>query len=246
MNHLGFLTAFLVTVFLSCTSSSESNTAVQKGGLLSASDFAAELQKMESATILDVRTPSEFESGHLSGAINLDISSSDFESGVKALDPTKPVFVYCLSGGRSSSAAQYLRSQGFTTVNDLQGGILQWRAAKLPLEQGVKAAKLTGMTQQEFDALLTTEQLVLVDFYAEWCQPCKRMEPYLNEISKEMADKVKVVRIDVDANRSVSDQVGVTVLPTLLLYKKGKISWKQEGFIEKEAVVKTLKGVWEG
>jgi thioredoxin len=159
---------------------------------------------------------------------------------VSELDVSKPVFVYCLSGGRSASAAQYLKGRGFKRVYDLQGGIMQWRAAKLPLEQGGGGAKGAEMSQQAYEELIKSDQLVLVDFYAEWCQPCKRMAPYLAEISKEMADKVKVVRIDVEANRALSEKIGVTMLPTLLLYKGGKVSWKQEGFIEKEAVVKQI------
>jgi|1048.fasta_scaffold01315_4 thioredoxin 1 len=240
MRHLSLFAILVAVIQFSCSSSPDAERKIVQGGVLSALDFATALQQAGPATILDVRTPSEFAGGHIVGGENADISSGAFEKRVSELDVSKPVFVYCLSGGRSASAAQYLKGRGFKRVYDLQGGIMQWRAAKLPLEQGGGGAKGAEMSQQAYEELIKSDQLVLVDFYAEWCQPCKRMAPYLAEISKEMADKVKVVRIDVEANRALSEKIGVTMLPTLLLYKGGKVSWKQEGFIEKEAVVKQI------
>lgn len=249
MKHL---TRFSIATALSlllvaCNQTSEKPASVTAapaaGGLLTPQAFSVALQNTPEAIILDVRTPEEYASGHIAGAQNIDISGSDFQTRVAAMDPSRPVFVYCLSGSRSASAAGLLRKKGFKVVNDLQGGMMQWRAAQLPLEQGGASAKKSGMTQKDFDALLQTDKLVLIDFYAVWCQPCKRMEPYLAEINREMSDKVNVVRIDVEANRAVAEQLGVTALPTLMLYKKGVVAWRHEGFIEKEAVVKKLTGV---
>jgi len=96
------------------------------------------------------------------------------------------------------------------------------------------------MTKAQFDALVNSDKVVLVDFYADWCQPCKKMEPYLNEISKEMADKVEVVRINADDNSQLCRELKVDALPYLHVYKNNKLTWSNMGFIGKEEVVKQL------
>ena len=79
-----------------------------KGGKVSIDEFEKLLSLTKNRQLIDVRTDEEFQSGHLKNALNIDINSSDFEPKIKALDKTKPVFVYCLSGGRSSSAAGFM------------------------------------------------------------------------------------------------------------------------------------------
>lgn len=93
----------------------------------------------------------------------------------------------------------------------------------------------------QYNALLNSNKLVLVDFYADWCAPCKKMKPYLDEISKEMKDKVVVVRIDADANKALAKALKVDALPVLLLYKGKKQIWSYKGYISKAEVVKKLK-----
>lgn len=83
--------------------------------------------------ILDVRTAGEYASGHIEGAINLDINRADFQQEAKKLDPNRPVLVYCLSGIRSDRAARVLLSQGVKNVYNLRGGTRAWTAAGLPL-----------------------------------------------------------------------------------------------------------------
>lgn len=90
-------------------------------------DYAA------SATLLDVRTPEEFATGHLAGAVNIDFRSPDFAQRIAELDRTAPYAVYCHSGNRSAGALEALRAAGFTDVKDLAGGILAWNAAGLPV-----------------------------------------------------------------------------------------------------------------
>lgn len=158
----------------------------------------------------------------------------------KLLDKSKPVFVYCLSGGRSSSAANKMRSDGFKEVYELSGGIMKWRGANLP-ETTDNAVVSNGMSKQQFDALLSSDKLVLIDFYADWCAPCKKMKPYLEEISKDMADKVVVIRINADDNQALCKELKIDALPVLQLYKNKTLSWTNTGFIEKAEVVKQLQ-----
>lgn len=80
--------------------------------------------------VIDVRTPKEFNSGHIEGAVNIDISKRDvFNNRVDGLDKNRPVLVYCEVGGRSAAAANLLSSKGFVQIVDLDGGMAAWRSA---------------------------------------------------------------------------------------------------------------------
>lgn len=234
-----YLSILLVTVafiFSSCTNgqSSQSNPSV------SAVEFSKKITELPGAPIIDVRTPGEFSQGHLKNAINYDISSGEFENQIASLDKLKPVLVYCMSGSRSTSAVRYMQSNGFKEVYELNGGMMKWRAANLP-ETTDKTVASTGMSKQQVDNLLITDKLVLIDYYADWCAPCKKMKPYLDEISRDMADKVEVIRINADENKNLCKELKIDALPVLQLYKNKSLIWTNTGFIEKEAVIKQLK-----
>ena len=133
-----------------------------------------------------------------------------------------------------------MRSEGFEKVYELDGGIMKWRGANLPETTETTNAKPTGMTKQQFDALLISDKLVLIDFYADWCGPCKKMKPYLEEISKEMSDKVVVIRINADDNQALCKELKIDALPVLQVYKNKTMTWSNVGMIEKVDVVKQL------
>ncbi|MBP6398246.1 MAG: redoxin domain-containing protein [Saprospiraceae bacterium] len=206
---------------------------------LSAPDFATQLKASPGAVLIDVRTPGEFQGGHLANAVNYQLNSSEFKQKTASLDKKKPVFVYCLSGARSNAAAQQLTAMGYEKVFDMSGGMIQWRNNGLPEVSGVTSKK--GMTLSEYTALTTKKSLVLIDFYAEWCAPCKKMKPFLAEIDKEMASSVDVVRIDADAEKDLCKQLRVDALPVLILYKNGKEVWKHKAFISKADLVAKIK-----
>jgi thioredoxin 1 len=232
-----FSIALLAILFNSC-SNGQSNTTIKKN--LSATEFAEKIKEMPTATIIDVRTPDEFSKGHLVNANNYNWNGNEFDKQIAPLDKSKPVFVYCLSGGRSSSAASKMRSEGFKNVYELDGGIMKWRGANLP-ETTDNTKTSNGMTRQQFEALLNSDKFVLVDFYADWCAPCKKMKPYLDEISKDMADKVVVIRINADDNQTLCKELKIGALPVLQLYKNKTLTWINNGFIEKSEVVKKIQ-----
>ena len=124
---LTFLAATSI-LFNSCTNGQTQTTNTN----LSATEFSEKIKELPSAPVVDVRTPEEFTKGHLENALNYNWNGSDFQKQISTLDKSKPVFVYCLSGGRSSSAANQMRSDGFKEVYELSGGITKWRAANLP------------------------------------------------------------------------------------------------------------------
>lgn len=94
---------------------------------LNPSDYDKKLAEKKGATLLDVRTPEEYASGHLANATLLDYYSSDFKTRAAKLDKTKPVFVYCKAGSRSNGAANILSELGFKEIYDLSGGIMAWK-----------------------------------------------------------------------------------------------------------------------
>ena len=85
---------------------------------------------------------------------------------------------------------------------------------------------------KQYQDLLQSDKLVLVDFYADWCAPCKKMEPFLNSIATDMADRLTLVRIDADANPALCQELGVEALPYLKLYQGAKLAWEHLGFID--------------
>ncbi|KGX89048.1 thioredoxin [Pontibacillus litoralis] len=95
---------------------------------------------------------------------------------------------------------------------------------------------IVNATDQNFKQE-TGEGLVLADFWAPWCGPCKMIAPVLEELDAEMGDKVKVVKLDVDENQETAGNFGVMSIPTLLLFKDGQVVDQVVGFQPKEALV---------
>ncbi len=86
--------------------------------------------------ILDVRTPQEFQAGHIRGAVNIDFYAPDFQKQLDQLDKTKTYFVYCRTGHRSGQAVQIMKQLGFQHIYELRGGIMNWLQAGLPVISG--------------------------------------------------------------------------------------------------------------
>jgi thioredoxin len=181
----------------------------------------------------------EYAEGHIKNAVNVNWNGDAFETEIQTMDKTKPVFVYCLSGGRSSSAVSKMNELGFKEIYELDGGMRAWYNANKSVESGTTEAK--GMSMDEFNTQLKTDKLVLVDFNAEWCVPCKKMAPVLHEIANEMSDKLILLEIDVDKHVDVSNELKIESLPTLMLYKNGSVVWSTLGLTEKQEVLEAIK-----
>lgn len=207
---------------------------------LSPESFSSALAKDSSAQLLDVRTPAEFSDGHLYQAKNIDWNNKDFDEQISVLDKSQPVYVYCLSGGRSAAASEHLIKKGFVKVYELEGGILQWRNSNLP-ETKETSSVSEGWSTDQLDSLLQQHPKVLVDFYAEWCAPCKKMAPALEALQKEMEGKVFILRIDADKNKRLVQAMKIKGLPTVMLYKNHSLIWSHEGYLSKTELESQLK-----
>lgn len=237
MNKINFIFFFAAALFISSCTNGQSNAGFTT---VTPQEFSEKLANNPEAILIDVRTPGEFADGHLEDAVNIDWKGNDFGKQVADIDKSTPVYVYCLSGGRSKGAANFLKKEGFETVIEMDGGMMKWRSLKMPETKESGSSKDTGMTLKQYEALLATDKVVLVDFYAVWCAPCKKMEPYLKEIDAEMSDKVTVVRIDVDKNEALAMQLNVNALPTLMVYKNKVKTWEHVGFVDKAGVLEKL------
>jgi thioredoxin len=206
-----------------------------------ADDYDKKISATPNAQLIDVRTPEEYADGHLKNAVNINIKSGDFKDKINQLDKTKPVFVYCLSGGRSSSAANEMATMGFKEIYNLDGGIMKWRNDGKPVEQGNVKAKAPGLTIDEFNKMVAGEKYSLVDYNAKWCEPCKKMMPVLEKIAEKKKDKMILVKIDADDNKDLMKQKGISSIPYLELYQNGKLIWTHNGTIEKEEFLKETK-----
>ncbi|HET7896401.1 MAG TPA: thioredoxin [Flavisolibacter sp.] len=85
--------------------------------------------------------------------------------------------------------------------------------------------------KQTFGELIKGEKPVLVDFFAEWCGPCKLMPPILHQVKQQFGDDVTILKVDVDKNNSLAFQFGIQGVPTLIVFQKGEVRWRQSGVI---------------
>ncbi|GLU54152.1 thioredoxin domain-containing protein [Dyadobacter frigoris] len=207
---------------------------------LTTNDFQNKLNATKQAQLLDVRTPEEYSQGHLEKAENIDYRNAAFKDQVEKLDKNKPVFVYCLSGGRSGQAAKILHEKGFTDVYDMQGGYLKWTSSgKLIDAPKDAAASNKGMSAPDFKKLTRSGKLVMVDFYAPWCAPCIKMLPTVHKLAEEYKSKATIEAIHYDQNKALAKELGIDEIPAFLFYKNGKLILRKNGLME-EADFKKL------
>ena len=189
--------------------------------------------------ILDVRTTGEYQNGHIKNALQADwLQQDQFKDRVKYLDKSKPVLVYCASGGRSGKAAQWLAQNGFQQIENLEGGFTQWKLENKPVEGMENVVQLTAA---EYEKYTNTDGTVLVDFGAEWCPPCKLMAPVIDAVENELKNKFKLVKVDGGVNTEIMKQLNVAALPTFIVYKNGKEVWRKQGITEKTELIKQLQ-----
>ncbi|WP_109299419.1 thioredoxin [Aquimarina sp. AU474] len=94
--------------------------------------------------------------------------------------------------------------------------------------------------KSSFSNIIDSNIPVLVDFYADWCGPCKMLAPILKEVKDELGEQIKIVKIDVDKNQNLASKYQVRGVPTMLLFKEGKQLWRQSGVLQKIDLVNII------
>jgi thioredoxin 1 len=211
----------------------------QNVSLLSVTDFQQKLTLSNDAQILDIRSAVDFQLGHLRKAKNIDYKKADFEQIVQIkLDKKAPVFLYCFSGGQSVGAATFLKSLGFREVYELDGGFAKWTASSKPYTASSNSKPIAALTVDNIHTSLYNHELVLLDFYATWCGPCKKMSPILEKISRENPN-LYLLKIEADKNDGIANKFEVEEIPTYILFKNGKQIWRSTGIVP-EAEMKAI------
>ena len=200
------------------------------------------LIKDSSGTLLDVRTLGEFKNGHIKEAGQLNYYALDFRQKLLLLPKNQPIYLYCNTGYRSQRTAEILVKNGYKDVYNLEHGILEWNLKNLPVlvEPDAKPDIENKMEMDEFNALINSEKLVFIDFYAPWCAPCRKMMPMMDSLKTEYKDKVTIVKINVDASKKLMKELGIVSVPYLVLYYKGIILYSKNGLTEKQELEKVF------
>ncbi len=191
--------------------------------------------------IIDVRTTQEFSLGHIIDATNIDYYSKDFADKLNIVRKDVPIYVYCRSGGRSSSAADKMEKLGFTKVYNLLGGIGSWKSAghEIVKSKKGKTLKQPKFTETQLNEILNNNITVLIDFSTQWCVPCKKMRPVIEEIKRETPN-VKILFIDADANKELVKRYKIKGVPVFIVFKNGVEVFRNVGVITKNDLLKEI------
>jgi len=93
---------------------------------------------------------------------------------------------------------------------------------------------------QTFSELIHSNKPVLVDFYADWCAPCRMMKPILEEVKQKMGDEAIIIKVDVDKNPAVAEAYNISGIPALLIFRNGEIKWRQAGVVQANQLIQQL------
>lgn len=223
---------FLFFAFASCRAQPATNSKI------SPDEFEKTITE-NPVQVLDVRTAGEFKTGHIKNALQADWTKKDeFTERIQFIDKDKPVYIYCLVGGRSAAAADWMRSNGFKNVVELSGGINAWKNASKPLEGSSNEPQ---MTVEQYWASIPKNKTTLVDFGATWCPPCVKMNPILDELEGNKVLNFLLVKIDASLHMDVMKALNVEPIPVFIIYKEGKEVWRKLGVVSKEELESQLK-----
>ena len=93
----------------------------------------------------------------------------------------------------------------------------------------------------KFNEIINGDKPVLIDFYADWCQPCKMMPPILKEVKDKLGDKIRILKVDVDKNQAISQKWKIQSIPTVMIFKKGEMKFRQAGVLPAQQLIAALQ-----
>ncbi len=230
------LKSVLIVPFLVLIFSCQSQENMSK---LKAKDFEKIVSaSKETVQLFDVRTIEEYNAGHIKNCILGDINDDvAYEKAISVLDKNKTVYVYCLAGGRSNTAANDLLKRGFKNVIELEGGMNAWRKANLPEE---KSGSTQQLNVQVFESKLVKEGTQLICVQSKYCGPCVKMKPIIASIESENST-LSILKVDGGIDQEVMKRLQVNEIPTFIVFKNGKETARIVGLTTKESLVQAIQ-----
>ena len=107
-------------------------------------------------------------------------------------------------------------------------------------QQERKWHNFTKIVMETFKDVISGDQLVLVDFFATWCQPCKMMHPILEQVKEILGDRIRIIKVDVDKYGVTAKEYGIQSVPTLMLFRHGAVLWRTSGVVQKSELLATI------
>ena len=216
---------FMASFIVSCAQTSTSLSRVLNAAAYKEAINAKNIQ------VLDVRTAAEFNAGHLQNALQANwLDQKEFTDRTQHLDKNLPVYVYCQVGARSASAQAALEAKGYKVVN-LEGGLSNWKMNGFPVEGTVNKAQ---MSVEDLNTTTSSNKIVLVEIGGDWCPPCRKMLPVLETLKQKPAAPFYFLAVDGANDIDVMKSLNAEGLPTFILFKNGKETWRHEGLVTVE------------
>jgi rhodanese-related sulfurtransferase len=229
---------FLALFFVACGQNNSSSVSGAASTTISANEFQKAITANAAAQIVDVRTAPEYNGGHIKNAMQANWNNeAEFTDRTQYLDKSKPVYVYCQAGGRSAAAQQFLASKGYTVIN-LEGGMSNWKMNQLPVEG---ASNVPQMRVEDYDQVIKSNNVVLVDIGAEWCPPCRKMLPVVDKVKAQFSKNLYFLAVNGGNDYQVMEHVQFQALPTFIVYKNGKEVWRKQGIVDEAEFVKAIQ-----
>ena len=215
----------MASFLMSCAQSSTSTSQVLKAAAYKEAIAAKNIQ------VLDVRTAAEFNAGHIQNALQANwLDQKEFANRTQHLDKNLTVYVYCQVGARSASAQAALEAKGYNVIN-LEGGLSSWKMNGFPVEGTVNKAQ---MSVEDLNTTTSSNKIVLVEIGGDWCPPCRKMLPVLETLKQKPAAPFYFLAVDGANDIDVMKSLNAEGLPTFILFKNGKETWRHEGLVTLE------------
>ena len=220
------ISLFLMVSFLMSCAQTSTNPSLTLNAAAYKEAIAA-----KNIQVLDVRTAAEFNGGHIKHALQANwLDQKEFTDRTQHLDKNLPVYVYCQAGARSASAQEALEAKGYKVVN-LEGGMSNWKMNGFPVDGAGDKAQ---MRVEDLNTTTSSNKIVLVEVGADWCPPCRKMLPVLETLKQKPAAPFYFLRVDGGNDIDVMKSLKSEGLPTFILFKNGKETWRHEGLVKLE------------
>lgn len=194
--------------------------------------FKEQFKLTQNPILVDLRATELFNKGRIAKSISIPFENQDFEKAIAYISKETPVYLYCQNGEISQNAAVFMKDLAYKNVIVLRGGFENWVKVPLPyVGGGSKSEILAYYSLADIDNLAKKYPLLLLDFYATWCKPCKLQDPILKELNKNHPE-LKIIKLDADKNQTLAAHFEIEEIPTLILFKKSKQFWRKSGLVK--------------